>query len=336
MTKNIIKAIILSAITAMTLTGCMNNERAHGPIIHAQAAGKDTTSTSTITEVEKPVTSTTSKVEKPETSTETKPEETSSTVSNVEKPATSTTSETSSSTTSSKPSTPEVEKPVSSTTTQETSKPSSQPVEEPVHNHSFSKATCTTPATCISCGATQGTPTNHNFYNGVCTTCGTTDPSYVAPHNCNKDGHIWGDSYTKVETENTEIIEVHTIAGNGYDSTLALRYFGRTATTNDFEAVFGPGHTWGASSTKVKTNATKTTTKYFHTCKECGKSEMYDSTEVVDPGTKWEFVTPRSNFNTIWYDINNVPQSVRDDVAKDDSNVDDFLQGLLSSGNWDW
>ena len=326
--KNAVKTITVAAIAALMLTGCAEkSEQTLGV-----GDSKIVESSSVTSENEK---SETTEVTKPETSTETKPEETSSTVSNVEKPATSTTSETSSSTTSSKPSTPEVEKPVSSTTTQETSKPSSQPVEEPVHNHSFSKATCTTPATCISCGATQGTPTNHNFYNGICTTCGTTDPSYVAPHNCNKDGHIWGDSYTKVETETTEIFEDHTIMGNGYDITMANRYFGRTATTAEFDAVFGPGHTWGASSTTVKTTATKTTTKYFHTCKECGKSEMYDSTEVVNPGTKWELRTPNSIIcNTIWYDINNVPQSVRDWVAQDDANVDDFLQGLLGSGNY--
>lgn len=327
--KKTIKAIIAVTAAALMLTGCAEKSEQALGVGDSIIEG----SSSVTSENEK---SETTEVTKPETSTETKPEETSSTVSNVEKPATSTTSETSS-TTSSKPSTPEVEKPVSSTTTQETSKPSSQPVEEPVHNHSFSKATCTTPATCISCGATQGTPTNHNFYNGICTTCGTTDPSYVAPHNCNKDGHIWGESYTKVETESTEIIDVHDIAGNGYDYTMAQKYFGRTATTNDFEAVFGPGHTWGSSSTRVKTTATKTTTKYFHTCKECGKSEMYDFTEVVNPGTKWEKCTPSSaSCNTIWYDINNVPQSVRDWVAAEDADKDDFLQGLLSSGNWDW
>ena len=130
------------------------------------------------------------------------------------------------------------------------------------------------------------------------------------------------------------MVEWHLIEGNGYDHDLAYKYFGRTSV--DWASVFGPGHGWGSSTIPVKTTATKTTTKYFHTCKECGKSEMYDSTEVVDSGTKWERVSPNFNghFDTIWYDINNVPQSVRDDVAWQDADKDDWLQGLLGSGNY--
>ena len=82
----------------------------------------------------------------------------------------------------------------------------------------------------------------------------------------------------------------------------------------------------------VKTTATKTTTKFFHDCTECGKSEMYDTTETVDPGTNWEFVNPatRLYYTTVWYDINNVPQSVRDGVAREDADINDWLSQLAS------
>ena len=48
---------------------------------------------------------------------------------------------------------------------------------EPPHTHSYSSATCTTPATC-SCGATQGSANGHNYTNGKCSVCGTKDPNY--------------------------------------------------------------------------------------------------------------------------------------------------------------
>lgn len=47
----------------------------------------------------------------------------------------------------------------------------------PVHVHSFSLATCTDPATC-ACGATQGSPNDHNFTGGKCASCGMADPDF--------------------------------------------------------------------------------------------------------------------------------------------------------------
>ncbi|MBO5867158.1 MAG: hypothetical protein J6Q55_03830, partial [Clostridia bacterium] len=41
------------------------------------------------------------------------------------------------------------------------------------HTHSFSQATCTTPATC-SCGQTQGAALGHTTTSGTCTRCGVT------------------------------------------------------------------------------------------------------------------------------------------------------------------
>ena len=122
---------------------------------------------------------------------------------------------------------------------------------------------------------------------------------------------------------------MHDVAGNGFDYTLAHRYFG--VTTVNWSDVFGPGHAWGEASAIVRTTATKTTTKYYHDCTKCGKSEMYDTTETVDPGTNWT-----SNFDTtglyttIWYDLNNIPQSVRNAVAQDDADLDDWLANLAA------
>ena len=51
------------------------------------------------------------------------------------------------------------------------------------HEHTFSEATCTTPATC-ECGETNGDALGHTFTEGKCE-CGETDPNYVPPHEHN-------------------------------------------------------------------------------------------------------------------------------------------------------
>ena len=47
----------------------------------------------------------------------------------------------------------------------------------PVHIHSFSPATCTTPKTCTDCGTTEGEALGHSWENGNCTVCGKSDPN---------------------------------------------------------------------------------------------------------------------------------------------------------------
>lgn len=44
--------------------------------------------------------------------------------------------------------------------------------------HSYSAATCTTPATCSVCGA-KGSSLGHSYKNGTCSRCGAKDPNYV-------------------------------------------------------------------------------------------------------------------------------------------------------------
>ncbi len=55
----------------------------------------------------------------------------------------------------------------------------------PTHTHSYSGATCTTPAKC-SCGATSGSALGHSYSNGKCTRCSFTDINYVKTYNANE------------------------------------------------------------------------------------------------------------------------------------------------------
>ncbi|MBR2937828.1 MAG: hypothetical protein IKB80_05000 [Oscillospiraceae bacterium] len=50
---------------------------------------------------------------------------------------------------------------------------------EPVHTHTWQAATCSTPKTCSTCGATSGLTAGHTFSDGKCTACGKADPDYV-------------------------------------------------------------------------------------------------------------------------------------------------------------
>ena len=56
---------------------------------------------------------------------------------------------------------------------------SSEPTEtsKPAHTHTFSAATCTTPAKC-SCGVTHGSATGHKYIKGVCSKCSEKDPTF--------------------------------------------------------------------------------------------------------------------------------------------------------------
>lgn len=82
--------------------------------------------------------------------------------------------------------TEETEEPtVESEPTEETEESTDEPEsEEPKHTHSWSKATCTEPKKC-ECGETSGKALGHNFSNGKCSRCGTTDPNYQPPHTHN-------------------------------------------------------------------------------------------------------------------------------------------------------
>ena len=312
------KKIIAIVLVAFLLAGCSNNT-ANESTSSATSAEISSESTSSAAEnsSESVSSSVSTSVEESKSSTESSsvPAESSSTTKKEEKPVSSSTSSSS----TNKP----VEKPVSSSTSSSsTNKPTSSSTkieEKPIHTHNFTEATCTNPATCISCGETKGTTINHNYNNGSCIYCGKNDPNYVAPHNCKNDGHIWNNSYTESSTENVEIVETHILSNNGYDYDLAERYFGRGSSDTHFSDIFGCE--WGSGSSKVKTTGVKTITRFIHECSECGYKEVYNTEETVTPGDTWVFaIKPRSKyFPVIWYDINNIPDEVYEGIAQHDA-----------------
>ncbi|MBP1563753.1 MAG: hypothetical protein J6C38_08555 [Oscillospiraceae bacterium] len=307
------KKFLAIALSAFLLAGCSANTASESTSSATSAEiSSETTSSVTESSSESVSSSVSTSVEESSSVTV----ESSSSVSSsstTEKPAESS----SSSSSSNKP----VEKPVSSSTSSSsTNKPTSSSTtkieEKPIHTHTFTEATCTNPATCISCGETKGTTINHNYNNGSCIYCGKNDPNYVAPHNCKYDGHIWNNSYTESSTENVEIVESHIVSNCGFDFTLSSRYFGITTNDVDFPKIFGVA--FGSGSAPVKTTGIKTITKYYHECSECGYKEVYKTEETVSQGTTWEYaVEPRSeDFPIIWYDINNIPDVVYEGIEK--------------------
>ena len=49
------------------------------------------------------------------------------------------------------------------------------------HEFDWAATICTTPRTCLTCGATDGIVTGHYYVNGVCEFCGDSDPNYAKP-----------------------------------------------------------------------------------------------------------------------------------------------------------
>lgn len=317
MKKNIIKTITVAAIAAFMFTGCAENRENNFNDSISNVVEESTASTTS--EVEESTTSTTSSTttstveSKPVESSTTSTTTTSSTEKPIEKPveSKSTASSTTTSTTTSKP----VEKPASSTTTTV-----SKPVEKPVESKPASSTTTSTTSKPV-----EKPVHTHTYSNGTCTGCGKNDPNYVAPHNCKTDGHVWKELTPKTSTETVEIVETHDVVANGYDITLAHRYFGRTSDGLDFTPYFGTS-AYSAGSTKVKTIGTKTITEYIHKCTECGSEEVYNTEKTVTPGDTWEFVYPekRGFFTTVWYDINNIPDEVYEAAEKDNKEHEDF------------
>ena len=319
------------------------NEDSSSNVAKPENTSSENVSSSTNEPVENPVESSTTTnnstsstiEEKPESSStkiEEKPISSSSTSSSsnkpVEKPVSSSTSSSSTNKPVSSSSNKPVENPVSSSSTNKPTSSSTKIEEKPIHTHNFTEATCTNPATCISCGETKGTTINHNYNNGSCIYCGKNDPNYVAPHNCKYDGHIWNNSYTESSTENVDIIETHTLSANGYDYDLAYRYFGRTSSDVDWSDRFGTG--FGSGSSKVKTTGVKTITRFIHECSECGYKEVYNTEETVTPGETWVFVNkPRSEyFPLIWWDINNIPDEVYEGVEARQKAIEEWANSL--------
>ena len=327
------KKFIAIAVAAFLLAGCSNNttNESTSSAVSAEISSETTSSVtersseSVSTSVEEsstkesssseesssaPVeTSTSSSIEeKPVSSSSNKPES-SSTTKIEEKPI----SSSSTSSSSNKP----VEKPVSSSSNPVSS--SSKPTCEHIfvtETHKLPHPECLEKITkCQICGYELSRTPTHEYENGVCIWCGKYDPN--VSHNCTRDGHIWGNSYTESSTENVEIKEMHIVSNNGYDFDLAYRYFGEAGVNVNFAPYLGT-NAFGEGSSKVKTTGVKTITRYIHECSECGYKETYNTEETVTPGDNWVYAgTPRSRFYpVIWYDVNNIPDEIYDEEAR--------------------
>ena len=87
-------------------------------------------------------------------------------------------------------------------------------LDEVVHEHKYSEATCAAPATCV-CGLTQGEALAHDFVEGSCTKCGSVDPDY--------SGEVKAPTYVKVTsadqlTTGTYVMVVNGLVATKYDS----------------------------------------------------------------------------------------------------------------------
>ena len=88
-------------------------------------------------------------------------------------------------------------------------------LDEVVHNHIYSDATCTEKPTC-SCGETNGEALGHNYVDGVCENCNGIDPDYA--------GEVAAPTYVKVTdsseiTTGTYVLVVNGYVMTNYDST---------------------------------------------------------------------------------------------------------------------
>ena len=86
------------------------------------------------------------------------------------------------------------------------------------HQHSFSEATCLTPATCIDCGQTKGTTIDHDTTNGKCSMCGLdyyqTLKSLIEKEGTKGDGSAYSYAYSYI-VEEGDYIFVFSITQNG-------------------------------------------------------------------------------------------------------------------------
>ena len=83
------------------------------------------------------------------------------------------------------PTTEETTEPTTEVTTEPATEESGEVTTETAHEHRWSEANCTDPATCTDCGKTEGTAFGHKFADGKCTTCGAVDSSY------SQGGMVW-------------------------------------------------------------------------------------------------------------------------------------------------
>ncbi len=351
--KNSIKTIAILTVTALMLTGCAENRENSFNGNESNSSIIENSSASANSEAKEPDISTTNSTTTSQTPNYPKPIESSSTATStveksvekpIEKPASTTSSTTT--TTVSKP----TENPVatsSNTTTTTASKPIEKPIEKPVHTHNFTNATCEKPAacscgvtkgnalghnytsatcnklaTCTICGATKGTYANHNYKNGTCAICGENDPNYAAPHNCDKDGHVWEITYTTTEPKWCR--EMHNVYDFGFDATLAKRFLNTDESTYKIfkKTLKEMGINGACGSATIDVEVWGTETYESKECKVCGDTIGKGNSPTITPMGEWQFVdgvnrrlqVPGCDFNTLFYDPYNIPQTVIDNI----------------------
>ena len=80
-------------------------------------------------------------------------------------------------------------------------------LDEVVHTHNYSEATCTLPATCV-CGETKGEALGHNYAEGSCSRCGSVDPD--------DEGEVSTPTYKKVTSADELTTGTYVLVVNGY------------------------------------------------------------------------------------------------------------------------
>ncbi|MBR3863907.1 MAG: hypothetical protein IKJ19_02170 [Clostridia bacterium] len=127
------------------------------------------------------------------------------------------------------------------------------------HTHTWQNATCTTPKTCSTCGATEGKANGHSWKNATCTTpktcstCGATEGK--------ANGHSWEDATCTLPKTCSTCGETEGSA-NGHSWKNATCTLPKTCSTCGATEGSANGHSW--------VDATCTLPK---TCSTCGEIE---------------------------------------------------------------
>lgn len=159
-----------------------------------------------------------------------------------------------------------------------TQKPTEKPT-QPAHTHSWSQATCTSPATC-GCGATNGSALGHNFGNNnkTCSNCGVNNPNYQAPHTHNWSTTSWTED---VKTPYFTYTIICDGCGKEFSARLEDSYTGHGVSENakkvyaDYEAhEEAEGHSGYTNYEEVHYERTKVT-HHKRVC-SCGAEEVID------------------------------------------------------------
>lgn len=331
-----IKKIIAMAIAVLMLSGCSTvNEFENNNSYTNEIESVSTTSTTSTTtekveekeETSSPTTSTSETVEK-----------------NEDKEGTSTTTSTSSETVK--------ENPVSSSTTTTTSKKSepvasssttttSKKTEPTVSSTTTSKkpepttssSTTTSSKPTSSSKSSSSTTTSSKPVEKPTSSSTTTSTKENTPtHNCDVDGHVWEEIYTKTEPKWHE--EMHDVGDNGFDITLAERYglctqadpmveLTHILETPEMGAPYGLPMLLNSGNGSCKVRVWAIETYLTKECIYCGDSIQYTSPYSFEQLGEWEFppivaADRKECYESVqlWYDMYNIPKSVLDEIAE--------------------